>query len=324
MSSRKLIAKAKGVLASIAALALVGAAGQALADYPERPINLIIGFKAGGNTDASGRAIANALQEELGNPVVVVNKPGASSMIAAKSVAAARPDGYTLWFGSSSTLMLQNAIGKTDLDLMEDFDVIGFTGELVPSIAVPADSPHQTMGDLLKAAKDNPGKLRWSHGGRGSAYMAAGAGLIAENGLEVIEVPFSGGSGSRNAIIGKQVDFGIVGESDGESFGTKLRILAAFRDTREGALNPDTPAMGEEGVNFLQIDSTVGVLSPKGTPANALATLRDALAEAKQSDAFQEAMTKLSIPVARLNQEQQGPYLEALQQRIGKVAPLVK
>lgn len=311
----------KVLLAGLAATLAVAAPGQAFAEYPDRPINLIVGFKAGGNTDASARAVAAGLKAALDSPVVVVNKPGASSMIAAKFVADARPDGYTLWFGSASTLMLQSATGKTPLSIFDDFALAGFSAELVPSIAVPISSPYQSIQDLVTAARENPGSLRWSHGGRGSAYMAAGAGFIAENGLDVIEVPFSGGSGSRNAIIGEQVDFGIVGEADGDAYASKLRALASFRKDNSGALNPALPAMGEEGVPFLQIDSTVGVFAPAGTPQEVLDTLGAAMVEVRADPAFRDAMQKLVIPVSRLSPEEEGTYLQELNDRIGSLAP---
>lgn len=316
MQLKNVARKAKTAFAILAILAGVHTAGTAWAEYPERPINVIIGFKAGGNTDASGRAATNPLQRLLGSPVVVVNKPGASSMIAAKAVADARPDGYTLWFGSASTLMLQRSMGKTEVDLFEDFVPIGFTAELVPTIAVPKDSPFGSIEDLITAARANPGKLRWSHGGRGSAYMAAGAGFVAANELDVVAVPFSGGKGSRTAIIGGQVDFGIVGESDGEKFASKLRVLAAFRHNRDGSLHPDTPTLGEKGIKFIQLDSIVGIFAPKGTPEDVIETLQAALAEAKLDETFRKTMMNLRIPVSSIDPAEEMSYLRALQDRI--------
>lgn len=306
-----------------AALALAGAL-PVLADYPVKPINLIIGFNAGGGTDLTGRALAAELQDILGKPVVVVNKPGAASMIAAKFVADSRADGYTLWYGSVGTMILKQELGQFDYDINTHFKQAGTTSRLVPAIAVPIDSPYQTLQELIDDAKARPGELRWAHGGAGSAFMASGVGFIEANGLDVQAVPFSGSAKSRVAIIGGQVDFGIQNMNAELSFGEKMRILGVLRGSKEELFDKNVPAAGELGVEYIAIDSPVGILAPAGTPDDVVATLAAAVDEAAGRASYAEAMAKLKFPVALVSAADAGAQATTITENVRKILPVLK
>lgn len=309
------------LIAFLAVVLMMTAAGPVQAEYPKRPINLIVGFKAGGYTDLAARTLAIELRKVLGKPVVVVNKPGAASIIAARFVAGARPDGYTLWFGSAGTLVLKRELGKSDVDFFEDFKLAGISGQLVPALAVPNDRPYKTIQDIIDAAKAKPGVLRWGHNGRGSAFMAAGVGFIVANGLDVQEVPFSGGKGSRNALFGNQVDFGMCNAADRVKFGTKMRVLAAFSDTRENVLDTELSTMAEKGIRFIAIDSPVGVLAPKGVPEDIMAKLSDAIDKAVSQPSYKQGMDKLFMPSKYLNQKDGNAYVSKIRKNVREILP---
>ena len=303
-----------------ASLALLGAF-PALADYPVKPINLIIGFNAGGGTDLTGRALAAELQDILGKPVVVVNQPGAASMIAAKTVADSRPDGYTLWYGSVGTMILKQELDQFDYDINANFIQAGTTSRLVPGIAVPVDSPYQTLQDLIDDAKARPGELRWAHGGAGSAFMASGVGFIEANGLDVQAVPFSGSAKSRVAIIGGQVDFGIQNMNAELSFGDKMRLLGVLRGSKDDLFDKNVPAAGEENVEFIAIDSPVGILAPAGTPDDVVATLAAAVKEAAGRASYAESMANLKFPVAFVSAADADAQAATITENVRKILP---
>ena len=293
--------------------------------YPEKPIKMIVGFAAGGSQDLAGRALAKELQQILGQPVPVVNQPGAASMLAAYNVAKSRPDGYTIWFGSAGTLVLKSELQQTEVDFFEDFELIGLTGLLVPAIGVPADSPFDSVQDIVDAARERPGELRWSHNGRGAAFMAMGTSFIAASELDVVGVPFQSAKGMQLALFAGQVDFGMLSESDRLRFGdTKMKVLASMRHSRDGALDGDLPALGELDIPFVAIDSPVGAMVPKGTPGHVVRTLREAVAEAVTRDEFRETMIRLYIPVARINPDEGTQLISEIRNNVQTLLPALK
>ena len=147
-------------LVAVLAPLLLFSMQDARAEYSEKPINMIIGFPAGGGTDLAGRVLAKELQEILGQPVVVVNRPGAASMIAADSVAKARPDGCTVWFGSAGTLVTREALGRSPVAFGDGLKMSGLTGHLVAALGVPVGSSFQSVQDIIDAANSSPGTLR--------------------------------------------------------------------------------------------------------------------------------------------------------------------
>ena len=291
-------------------------------DFPERPVKMVIGFAAGGSQDLSGRALAKELQEILGQPVPVVNQPGAASMLAAHNVAKSRPDGYTVWFGSAGTLVLKTELQQTGVDFFEDFELIGLVGKVVPALGVPADSPFKTVRDIIETASERPGELRWSHNGRGAAFMAMGMSFVVANDLDVVDVPFQSAKGMQLALFAGQVDFGMLNESDRLRFGDeKMKILASMRSSPDGALDPDLPTLGELGIPFVEIESPVGVMVPKATPREVVTVLQDAVALAFAREEFQETMTRLYIPTVYLDTDDGSRLVSDIRDNVQKILP---
>lgn len=296
----------------------------ALAEYPEKPVTMIIGFKAGGGTDLTGRALAGALSKQMGQPVAVVNQPGAASMIAAKTVADSVPDGYTIWYGSLGTMILKQELGQFNLNPIENFEQTGTVSRLVPSIAVVKNSKYETIQDLIADAKANPGSLRWGHGGAGSAFMASGVGFNQANDLDVVAVPFNGSAKSRAGLIAGDIDYAIQNMNSEMKFGDKIRILGVLRSNKAELIDQNVPAMGELGVDFIAIDSPVGVLLPKETPADVVEKMSAAVATAAEDADYQATLEKLKFPLAVVPQSEGVAQASNIQENIRKILPGLK
>ena len=315
----------KHLCAALAAAVSLAPAPQALAEYPESPINMLIGFRAGGGTDLAGRVLANELQDILGQPVVVVNQPGAASMIAAGNVAKSRPDGYTIWFGSAGTLVTKEALGQAPATYGEDLLLSGLTGTLVAAIGVPVDSPFNSLQDIIDAAKAEPGKLRWSHNGVGAAFMAMGQGFVTANGLDVVGVPFQGAAGLRSALSAKQVDFGVLNAGDRLRLGEdQFRILGVVASTRDQVIDDQLPTLQELGIGFVEIPSPIGVMIPSGVPDEAAQRLAEAVAEAAARESFREGMDKIYIPVTHMGPEKGDAYIRLLRENVELLLPKLR
>ena len=259
------------------------------ADYPRRPINIVVPYAAGGGVDTYARALAAAAEDTIPVPVVIVNKAGSGGLNGAQSVVGARPDGYTVMLTSGGSFLLSTLTRDTQIDALQSFDFVGQVGDLTTSLIVPMNSPFQTAQDVIEAANANPGSLRWAHSGRGGFHYVGGLGFLANNGLEAQDVPFRGGGPTRAALIGEQADFGFLGIQQLAGFEGQLRALAVNADTRDSIMN-DVPSFAELGIPFARVSSPVVMLAPKGTPAEVIAYLETALDEITAKPGFAETL----------------------------------
>lgn len=311
--------------AAFAALMSVFVAADAQAEYPEKPINMIIGFAAGGGTDLAGRALATELQEVLGQPVVVVNQPGAASMISAGNVAKSRPDGYTIWFGSAGTLVTKEALGQAPTTFGDGLKLSGLTGTLVAALGVPIGSPFNSVQDIIDAAKANPGQLRWSHNGIGAAFMAMGQGFVSANDLDVVGVPFQGAAAIRGALSGSQVDFGVLNAGDRLRLGDdQFKVLAVIAASRDQVIDDELPTLKELGIEFIELPSPIGVMVPAGVPDDVNQRLADAIEEATARAAFKEGMNKIFIPVTPMGPQEGTAYIQTLKSNVESLLPKLR
>lgn len=279
----------KTLCGAAACAALLGSPATAQDWTPKRPINLIEPSNAGGGLDVYGRAIGPALQETLGVPVVIVNKPGSGGLLGSAEVANARPDGYTLLIATSGAILLGSMFKEAPVDIFDSFETVAQVGDLVFAIAVPKDSPFETAADLVTAAKADPGGLRWAHGSRGSATHVAVQSLIDLNDITATDVPFQGGAKIRAALIGSQVDFGVMGIQQSFGFENELTVIGVFSDARY-PLRPDTPTFDKQGVPSGNIGSPVTMYYPKGTPAEIIDTISAALEDITTDPGFADTL----------------------------------
>ena len=286
-------------LAAGAALVLSTTLAQA-GDFPERPIDLIVGFKAGGGTDTYARALASAAEPHTGGqPVVVVNKPGGGGLVGGRFVADQPPTGYTLYLASAGSLVLKNLI-KPQVVSTNDFKMVGTIGELTAGVFVPAGSPFHSLSDLLEAGKTSETALRWGHTGRGNVWHVAGLGVLDPNGVKSKDVPFKGGSGVRAALASSEVDFGVMGAHLGRGFEDEVRLLAVLSNEPHPAA-PDAPTAKGLGVDFIPVSTQMIVMAPGRTSDDIVAKLSDSISAITQDAAFVDTLTKASLPVASVN-----------------------
>lgn len=269
----------KTLLAS-SALALTSSAALAQGAYPERPIKLVIPFAAGGATDVLGRLLALSMQEKLGQAMVVENRPGAGTVVAASLVAKAPPDGYTLLLASNSTLVLNPAIrDKLGYDPVNSFAPIGMVADMnLLLVATPAGPV--SIAALVAQAKTSPAALSYGSFGTGSTVHFAGEMFKSAAGIQMTHIPFNGSSQSLTALMGGQIPLAadtIVATMPLIKSG-KLRPLASFTPQRLKAL-PDVPTLAESGYPNITISSWFALMAPKDLPGHVRQKLEKTLGE---------------------------------------------
>lgn len=281
--------------ALVAAFAAFGSHAQ---KFPERPISLIVPWAAGGSTDQSGRALAQAAEKHLGQPIVVLNKPGATTTIGMAELARAKPDGYTIGTLSSSSYLLALQGRTLTYDPIESFSYISYYGDNLIGIAVPAESKWKTLNDLVADGKANPGKLKYGTAGVGTTQHLTTEALMLATGAKFTHVPQKGSAGSMPALLGKHVDF-ITEVSVWAPFVKQgqVRILAVTTPKRSKAY-PDVPTLAELGHSTIR--SVQAVIGPAGMPEPIRKQLETAFRKALADEGFRNAMNRLSMEIVDL------------------------
>jgi tripartite-type tricarboxylate transporter receptor subunit TctC len=279
------------LLAGVAlALASLGAAAQS---YPVRPVRLVVGFAPGGAADTVGRAMSDAMGKALGQSVVVDNKPGAGSSLAAEHVAKSAPDGYTVLIASPSSISVNPALnpklGYRFSDLQPVLKVT--TSPLV--IAVHPGSGIQSVKDLIAAAKKSPGSINYATSGNGSAPHLGAALFSQVAGVQLFHVPFKGGAPAVQSVVAgdTQVTFATPPSVLGLVQGGRLRGLAVSSRERS-PLVPDLPGMAEAGLPEYTIEFWYGLFVPAHTPAAVTRRLFDAASAAMREPAVKQALAR--------------------------------
>lgn len=252
----------KFTLALVAALA----ANVSLAQYPSKPIRFIVGFPPGGSADPTTRILGQALQEQLGQPVVVENRPGADSAIAAEQVSKMAPDGYTLMFASNSGMTAAVALRKQPAyDPLRDFTPISLVGRATQFFYVHPSVPARTMQEFIAHAKANPGKLNYGTGNPLSILYNVQ--LMNATGISMVHVPYKGEGPLNPDIIAGRVQSAFLSTATAISLARegKLRPLAVLLERRSPLL-PDVPTIDEAGVPQITVRQWAGVFGPPRMP----------------------------------------------------------
>lgn len=315
---KRLASLAARVVMPAAALAL--ATGAALADFPERPLTLIVPYGAGGGTDYTGRVIASLLEEELGQPVKVVNRSGAIGLVGHTAIAQAKPDGYTLgvvtfeigtydWLGTSEL----TPADLTPIALF-NFDASG--------VNVPADSPYASFADLVAAMKSEPAgtfKVGAPPGGNSHAAIA-GALLAAGVDLQnIVWVPVKGGADAMTELASGAIDATATSlpESGPMREAGKVRALAVLGDERNPAF-PDVPTVKEEiGVDWTG-GTWRGIAAPKGLPEDVAKTLVEAMTAVLENPRFAEEMNGRGFSIAVSYGDEFGKWMQDSYEQTGE------
>ena len=303
----KTYAKALRVL-SVASLALVMGAAASAQDYPSKPISLIVTWNAGGSTDVIARLLAGPLGDRLGQPVAVANRPGGGGSLGTQAALDAPKDGHTILATTSGNHILtplKNDVGYK----YDDFEPIGQLVAATVILAVKADSPWQSLGDLIDAAKAEPGKYTFGAVPNGMPHLTLN-GLADEAGFEVVHVPQQGGAPGVTALLAGTVEMLPANAATVASNikGGKLRGLAVFRSDRDPAF-PDIPTAEEQG-HAVFGSPFVGIAVAKGVPDNVLTILRDAVAEVAHDPEFTDKALNTATAITYLPAEEFGAIWE--------------
>ena len=290
---------AKGLTAAaIAASALGFAAGAGAQGYPDRPVTLVVPFSTGGDSDLSARILAPAMQQVIGQSVVVLNRAGASGAIGSQVVKDARPDGYTLLLARIGSQALLPALHRNLGYRWDDFTFLGLLERNPFVCAVHADSPYRTFDDLVEAMKKSPGKLNYSTSGPGT-ILNLGPQMIFDVlklGPEAaVQIVYKGGGDAALAVLSRDVDFncGNLTSLIGNIKGGKMRALLTTTPQRWNDI-PDVPTVRELG--YPQLEAIVGwsaLYGPPGMPAELIAYWRDVLAKVAKDQRWLEGMARI-------------------------------
>jgi tripartite-type tricarboxylate transporter receptor subunit TctC len=281
------------------AIALGGSAVAQTTNWPERPIKLVVGFTPGGAADYVGRSVGDALGRALGQPIVIDNKPGAGSSLAADFVSKAPPDGYTVLIASPSAIAVNPSIDPKRAPAVQSLVPVT---KLTASPLVVAANPQlgvKSVAELIEYAKKNPGKVNFAHAGMGSAPHLGGVLFNQLAGTDLVPIPFKGGAPSVQSVIAgdTQVTFATPPSVLPQIKGGRL-VGLGVTTTERFPLVPDLPGMREAGLPAYKIDFWYGFFVPAGTPPEIVKKLFDATQAALQQPQVKAALAREGTDVS--------------------------
>jgi tripartite-type tricarboxylate transporter receptor subunit TctC len=275
-------------------LAFAGAPATASAQpgaYPAKPVKLVIPYPPGGGTDITGRAMAQKLSEFLGQSVIIENKPGATGMIGAASVAKSAPDGYTVLFGAASEMAINASLFKNmAYDPRTDFEPVTLVATF-PLVFIAPATTNQSLKELIEAARAKPDSVSYGSIGSGSPQHLAAELLSSMAKARFLHIPYKGSGPLVQDAVGGHVDAAVSSVPPAVPLvrAGKLRALAVTSSARSEAL-PDVPTMAELGFAGYEFNTWVGVAVPKGTPKEVVDRLRDGMVNALGASEVQAAL----------------------------------
>lgn len=282
-----------------------GESEKAAPSFPQRNVQLIVPFAAGGGTDAVARALANSAEQFLGQPIVIVNRTGGSGAVGMTEGANARPDGYTVTMITREIVSLP-LMGLAQITA-DNFDLIANINQDPAMVLVRPDSQFRTLDDLLQAARQRPGQIRFASTARPNFYVLA---LELNQNLSFNQIPYNGAAEAIPAVLGGHVEFTMVnpGEAVAQINAGQLRPLAVMAEERLEAF-PDVPTTIELGVNVTS-GTWRGLAVPNGTPEAVRETLTNAFEQAVRDPEFVEFMERASLGIYYLDAEEFREFIE--------------
>jgi tripartite-type tricarboxylate transporter receptor subunit TctC len=301
------------VMASVLALGFSSFA----AEYPNKPINLVIQYPPGGSTDLTARALANGARKYLGQPVICENKAGGGGTVGVALVAAKPADGYTIGIVTSSPTMAFH-MGKLNFHPLNDLTPIMRWGNYLFGITVRSDSQFKTMKDVMDYIKQNPEKLSYGSPGVGTPPHLAMEELSMVAGVKFTHIPSKGIAENNTALLGGHID--LISDSSGWAplvDAGKFRLIAIWSEKRCDRY-PQVPTIKEVGYDVVA-RSHLGVIGPKGMPKPIVAKLADAFTKAMKEPEFLDVMKKFDMPSFYAGTEDYTRYLQTDFENVGKL-----
>lgn len=290
----------------VLAAAIAGIAGTAAlplhaqtTDWPNKTIKLVVGYAAGGATDVLARLVAVKLGEQLGQTVIVENKPGANSNVGAELVARAAPDGYTLYMFTIANTINATLYPKLAYDPLKDFEPIGLVAKVPNILVVNASLPIHSVADYIKFAKASKDGITFASSGSGSSIHLSGEMFKMQAKLNMLHVPYKGSAPAVNDLIGGQVQsmFDNAPSALPHVKSGRLRALA-ITSAQRSSLLPDVPTIAESGFPGFDVQSWFGLAAPAGTPKPIVARLNAELQKVLATDDIRQRLTDLGATPA--------------------------
>lgn len=302
---------------------LLLAAGAAQAQgYPNKSVRIVVPFAAGGPADNYARFIGQRLGDALGQPFVIDNRPGAGSIIGTDVVAKAPADGYTLLMMSNTHTVNETLVPTKPFALMRDFVAVAPVNYSDLVLVTHPSLPVKNLQELLKLAKEKPGRLNYASSGNGTPYHMAGELFKSVAGLYLVHIPYRGSSGARTDIIGGQVDmmFDAVTTMSEQARAGKVRAIATSGRQRSAVL-PDVPTLAESGLPGYEATIWLGLMAPKGTPPAIVQQLNDAVSKIVSQPDVTQLWTKQGAVAMKMNPAEFDKYMR---EDIDKWAKVIK
>ena len=301
-----LLKKSLAAVTAVASVGLISSPALAQADnYPDRPIRLLVGFAPGGATDIVARLLAAELEKKLGQPIVVANRAGAGSNIAAAEAARAAPDGYSLFMGTIAQTIGPAIYTNLEYDTEKDFVPIIQTMSSPSILVINPSIPANTVAELIQWAKDNPGSLTMASSGSGGSPHMASELLNIRAGIDSLHVPYRGAGPAMNDVLAGVVSGGFKTATAAipQIQAGNIRALAVAAPQRLSQL-PDVPTMDEAGLADFYVTSWNGLFAPAGTPQPIIDKLVKATAEVlQQPEIIADFENRAAVAVGGTSQE---------------------
>jgi tripartite-type tricarboxylate transporter receptor subunit TctC len=307
-----------GLLAFAAATTLAEAA-----NYPDRPITVVVGFPPGGASDILARILTDKLSKLLGQPVIVDNRPGAGGNVAGELVAHAAPDGYTLLIGNNAILATNASLySNIGFDAVKDFAPISLIGTQANVLVVNPNVPAHSLAELIALAKANPGKLNFASSGYGLAAHLAGELFKAQARIDIVHVPYKGSAPALEDVIAGQDQMMFATTSGVMGFLKNGQVRAlAVTTLKRTAILPDIPTMDEAGLPGFEATTWHGLVAPAGTPPAIIDTLHGALVAALADPDVKTKLAALGVDIGPDSPAEFSAYIKA---EIPKWAAIIK
>lgn len=278
-------------LAILAACTLAPLGAAVAQSYPSRAINLVVPFPPGGPTDLVARVIAQQMSAQMGQPVIVDNRPGANGNIAGAAVSRAAPDGYTVLYNTSSIAISPALYKNLAYDVRKDLAPIGLTAVVPLALVVHPSIPANTVQEFIAYAKANPGRLSYGSAGNGNITHLAAYQFAQLNGINATHIPFRGSAPANVALVAGEISFmtDTINSVAGFVRDNRMRLLGVTTANRI-AIFPDAPTLSESGMPGFEAGAWQGMMVPAGTPAEIINRLNMELNKALQSSDVQERL----------------------------------
>lgn len=290
--------------------------------YPAKPIRIVVPFAAGGAVDVVARAVGQRMSEQMASPVIIENKPGASANLGAELVAKAQPDGYTVLMGANGLATNMTLFHNLAFDTLKDFAPIARIGYAPLVLVVEASSPAKSLKDLIAMAKAQPGSLNYGSAGNGQSGHLASELFKLTTRIDVVHVPYKGGSPALTDLMGGRLSFMIINPIEVVSNikSGRLRALAVASPKRISML-PDIPTFTEAGVPGYDASVWWGLVAPVKTPKDIVAKLSSEALKALEDEGVKEKLSNLGAVIDPAGPEQFGKFLK---EEIDKWAGVIK